>query len=83
MLRDELAGGTDPLQAREAVRSVARRLTVEMLGESDFSMQVVVLQVRSIAVDLLQATGLDRSEANAALPPLHSHDEEDRGQGAG
>ncbi|RCW47092.1 uncharacterized membrane protein YgaE (UPF0421/DUF939 family) [Halopolyspora algeriensis] len=83
LLRDELAGGTDPLQAREAARSVARRSTVEMLGESDFSMQVVVLQVRSITVDLLQATGLSRSEANAALPPLHSHDEEDEKDEAG
>lgn len=76
LLRDELAGGADPLQTREAARAVARRSTVEMLGETDFSMQVVVLQVRSIAVDLLQATGLSRSEATDALPPLHSHDHE-------
>ncbi|MDR7302158.1 FUSC family protein [Haloactinomyces albus] len=77
LLRDELASGQDALQTREAARSVARRSTVEMLGESDFSMQVVVLQVRSIAVDLLQATGLSRSEATADLPPLHSHADED------
>ncbi|WP_207921955.1 FUSC family protein [Saccharopolyspora terrae] len=71
LLRDELASGKDPLQAREAARSVAKKSTVEMLGEGDFSMQVVVLQVRSIAVDLLQASGLTRTEAVAALPPLH------------
>ncbi|MHA6801608.1 FUSC family protein [Bounagaea algeriensis] len=71
LLRDELASGNDPLQAREATRSVARKSTVELLGEGDYSMQVVVLQVRSIVVDLLQATGLGRAEALAALPALH------------
>lgn len=71
LLRDELASGKDPLQAREAARSVAAKSTVELLGEGDFSMQVVVLQVRSIAVDLLQASGLSRTEAVAVLPPLH------------
>ncbi|MEB3371111.1 FUSC family protein [Saccharopolyspora mangrovi] len=74
LLRDELASGKDPLQARESARSVAKKSTVELLGEGDFSMQVVVLQVRSIAVDLLQASGLTRNEAMAALPPLHPDD---------
>lgn len=77
LLRDELASGNEPLQAREAARSVARRSSVELLGEGDFSMQVVVLQVRSIAVDLLQASGLTRTEAIAALPPLHPRREGD------
>ena len=77
LLRDELAGGVDPLQTREVARSVAKRSTVELLGECHFSMQVVVLQVRSIAVDLLQATGLSRTEAIAALPPLHRGEERD------
>lgn len=71
LLRDELANGTEPLQAREAARAVARKTTTELLGTGDFSMQVVVLQVRSITIDLLQATGLNRPEATAALPPLH------------
>ena len=35
-------------------------------------------QVRSIAVDLLQATGLTRQEATEALPPLHSDRKGDR-----
>lgn len=74
LLRDELASGVEPLQTRDATRAVARRSTVEMLGEGNFSMQVVVLQVRSITVDLLQATGLSRVEATAALPPLHSRE---------
>ncbi|WP_460958594.1 FUSC family protein [Parasphingorhabdus pacifica] len=72
LLRDELASGTEPLQAREATRVVARKSSVGLLGDGDFSMQVVVLQVRSIAVDLLQATGLNRTEAISTLPPLHA-----------
>lgn len=79
LLRDELASGLEPLQAREAARVVARKSSVELLGEGDFSMQVVVMQVRSIAVDLLQATGLNRSEAISALPPLHAEESEERG----
>jgi uncharacterized membrane protein YgaE (UPF0421/DUF939 family) len=71
LLRDELAGGADPAQARESARQVAKKSTVELLRGDDFSIQVVVLQVRSIAVDLLRATGLSRTEAQAALPPLH------------
>lgn len=75
LLRDELASGEEPLQARDVARAVANRSTVELLGTGDFSMQVVVLQVRSIAVDLLQASGLSRTEAIEALPPLHSPDD--------
>ncbi|WP_435544785.1 FUSC family protein [Actinopolyspora sp. H202] len=77
LLRDELADGSEPLRTREAARSVARRTTVRLVSETDFSMQVVVLQIRSITVDLLQATGLSRSEALASLPPLHPESGED------
>lgn len=70
LLRDELAAGRDPLGARDAARAVARKTTVELIGEGHFSMDVVVLQVRSITVDLLQATGLSRNESITALPPL-------------
>lgn len=76
LLRDELAVGSEPLRTREAARSVAKRTTVRLLSDTDYSMQVVVLQLRSIAVDLLQATGLDRSEALAVLPSLHPDDED-------
>lgn len=76
LLRDELASGVDPAQTRELARGAAEEATVEMFSEGDFSMQVVVLQVRSIAVDLLQASGLSRIEANEALPALHRDDDE-------
>jgi uncharacterized membrane protein YgaE (UPF0421/DUF939 family) len=71
LLRDELASGAELTQARASARSAAKRATVELLHDGDFSMQAVVLQVRSIAVDLLQATGMSRTEALGTLPPLH------------
>ncbi|KAA2260166.1 aromatic acid exporter family protein [Solihabitans fulvus] len=69
-LRTELAEGAEPTKARAAVRDAARATTAATLGGGGFSMRVVLAQIRSVAVDLLQATGLSRSEATAALPPL-------------
>jgi hypothetical protein len=69
-LRAELEKGTTAQQTREAVRDAARQLTARRLGGDGFSSKVVLAQIRSIAVDLLQATGLNRSEAVEALPPL-------------
>lgn len=74
-LQDDLANGIDPLRSREAARGVAEKSTVDLLGDGDFSMQVVVLQVRSIVVDLLQASGLSRVDATEALPPLHTDED--------
>jgi uncharacterized membrane protein YgaE (UPF0421/DUF939 family) len=70
LLRDELAEGERPLQARDAVRRVAEAASDALLNEGGFSIRVVVAQLRSIAVDLLQATGLSRDEAVATLPSL-------------
>lgn len=69
-LRGELEKGAEPKLTREAVRDAARVLTARRLGGDGFSSKVVLAQIRSVAVDLLQATGLSRSEAMEALPPL-------------
>ena len=69
-LRAELEKGKTPQQTRQAVRDAARQLTARRLGGDGFSSKVVLAQIRSIAVDLLQATGLNRAEAMEALPPL-------------
>ncbi|MFS8098291.1 FUSC family protein [Lentzea alba] len=69
-LKAELEKGKEPKQTREAVRNAARVLTARRLGGDGFSSKVVLAQIRSVAVDLLQATGLSRSEAMEALPPL-------------
>lgn len=69
-LKGELEKGAEPKLTREAVRDAARHLTARRLGGDGFSSKVVLAQIRSVAVDLLQATGLNRSEAMEALPPL-------------
>ncbi|GAA0226460.1 aromatic acid exporter family protein [Saccharothrix mutabilis subsp. mutabilis] len=70
VLRAELARGEEPRRARAAVRDAAAVATARQLGGEGFSTKVVLAQVRSVAVDLLQATGLTRAEAVEALPPL-------------
>ncbi|MEV0613129.1 FUSC family protein [Nonomuraea sp. NPDC050404] len=67
LLRDELAAGEPPERAARAILSVASRQETTRWG---FSADVMIAQLRSIIVDLLQATGTEREEAVAALPPL-------------
>ncbi|MFD7657981.1 aromatic acid exporter family protein [Actinosynnema sp. NPDC059797] len=69
LLRTELGRGEEPKRARTAVCEAARA-TTQQLGGEGFSTRVVLAQVRSVAVDLLQATGLSRAEAAESLPPL-------------
>jgi uncharacterized membrane protein YgaE (UPF0421/DUF939 family) len=74
LLREELALGHEPDRAREAILAVAsRQVTDERWG---FSAGVMVAQYRSIVVDLLQASGGDREQAMAALPPLDTGEED-------
>ncbi len=55
---------------REALRGAARSVDNDSLAHSGFSAQVVAAQLRSVAVDLLQATGLRHDEARANLPTI-------------
>ncbi|TWP53038.1 aromatic acid exporter family protein [Lentzea tibetensis] len=70
MLRTELSRGVTPVETRKAIRDAAQYLTARHLGGDGFSTKVVLAQIRSIAVDLLQATGLSRAEAAESLPSL-------------
>lgn len=63
-----LAGDGDPAGVREKIRTAAK--TVDDLDHVGFSAQVVTAQLRSIAVDLLQATGLDHEQARGFLPTM-------------
>lgn len=67
LLCDELAQGGSPRKACMAVLTVASRQGSERWG---FSADVMIAQLRSIIVDLLEATGTGRGEALSALPPL-------------
>lgn len=68
LLQLELRAGREPVLARQALLAVAGRERPKNLG---FSANVTIAQLRSIAVDLLQATGMDHETASAALSPLN------------
>lgn len=63
LARDELAA-----EVRPALLAIGRG-TAEVERSADLSADVVLAQIRSIVVDLLQLTGLDTLEATDALPP--------------
>jgi fusaric acid resistance family protein len=65
---DVLAKDDSPLEVREVVREAV--YSVDHLEHAGFSAQVVTAQLRSVAVDLLQATGLRHDEARAVLPQM-------------
>ncbi|GAA0913070.1 FUSC family protein [Nonomuraea longicatena] len=67
LLQLELGAGRDPALARQALLAVAAR---QRPAGVTFSTDVITAQLRSIVVDLLQATGVDHDEASASLPPL-------------
>ncbi|WP_433346040.1 FUSC family protein [Microtetraspora malaysiensis] len=67
LLQLELGAGREPMLARQALLAVAARERPKNLG---FSANVALAQLRSIAVDLLEATGMDHDAASAALRPL-------------
>jgi len=69
-LTAELTRKGDPVRARQPVLDVVRHAKVmsdeaaPLLGESE---RVLVAQLRSIALDLLQGTGMGREEARLAM----------------
>ena len=69
-LTAELTREGDPVRARQPVLDVVRHAKVmsdeaaPLLGESE---RVLVAQLRSIALDLLQGTGMGREEARVAM----------------
>ncbi|MDX6744819.1 FUSC family protein [Actinocorallia sp. A-T 12471] len=67
-LRDELIAGGTPLLTRRVLRRTAARLDPVPLPPLGFSAHVVLAQLRSLAVDLLEATGAEHEEALAAFP---------------
>jgi uncharacterized membrane protein YgaE (UPF0421/DUF939 family) len=60
-----------PADARAALRAAGSTVDTELLSHSGFSTQVVAAQLRSMTVDLLQATGLRHDEARALLPAIN------------
>ncbi|MEV4187402.1 FUSC family protein [Streptosporangium canum] len=73
LLQLELGAGREPMLARQALLALAARERPKNLG---FSANVIIAQLRSIAVDLLEATGMDHDAASATLTPLNEPSEE-------
>jgi uncharacterized membrane protein YgaE (UPF0421/DUF939 family) len=67
-MADELASGERALHVREALLRIGAG-TAQVERVADLSADVVLAQIRSIIVDLLQITGMDVLEATDALPP--------------
>jgi uncharacterized membrane protein YgaE (UPF0421/DUF939 family) len=65
-----LAKDGDPAEVRDAIQDAANTVDADDLDHVGFSAQVVTAQLRSIAVDLLQATGLDHEQARGSLPSM-------------
>lgn len=63
-------GDADLDDVRERIRAAATSVGAEGLADTGFSARVVTAQLRSIAVDLLQATGLDHEKARGFLPSM-------------
>jgi len=67
-LADELAADRMPAAGRRSLLAIGQA-TAEVERVADLSAEVVLAQIRSIIVDLLQITGMDVLEATDALPP--------------
>jgi uncharacterized membrane protein YgaE (UPF0421/DUF939 family) len=68
LLAENLGGATSAVRA--ALRDAASTVDADSLAHGGFSGQVIAAQLRSVAVDLLQATGLRHDEARALLPTI-------------
>jgi uncharacterized membrane protein YgaE (UPF0421/DUF939 family) len=66
-LRDDLAAGNEPVRARELTLAAVRLAADMYRAGVGFSGGVVVAQIRTIATDLLLATGLPRPVVEKAI----------------
>jgi uncharacterized membrane protein YgaE (UPF0421/DUF939 family) len=67
VIAEEFAAGRLPVAAREALTDIAEQTAIQTL-RGGLSAAVVLGQVRSIVVDLLQLTGLPPDEARRLMP---------------
>ncbi|MFF0608934.1 aromatic acid exporter family protein [Nocardia tengchongensis] len=63
----------DPAEATRALRSVGKGATKDLVDGAGLSAHVVLAQLRSIVVDLMQVCGVRRLSAMALLPPTVPH----------
>ena len=65
-----LANDGEVADVRDTILTAAKTFDAGDLEHTGFSARVVTAQLRSIAVDLLQATGLDHERARGFLPSM-------------
>lgn len=70
LLQRDLSHAAEPTEARASAVAAADLATEALDQTGGFAGQVVVAQARSMAVDLLRASGLDRDDAARLLPSL-------------
>ncbi|MGC2939290.1 MULTISPECIES: FUSC family protein [unclassified Brevibacterium] len=74
-----LRRGTDRSLAEAALSEAASALDPRAKPDWDIHDESLVLLLRTVAVDLLQAAGLTRDEAQSRLPPLEAEADTDDG----
>lgn len=79
LLRLDLESGATPAEARASAVAAAEMATEALDQTGGFAGQVVVAQVRTIAFDLLRATGVDRERAHTLMPSIPSSPSEPGG----
>jgi hypothetical protein len=70
---DETRRGRSPQRLREAVVAAAAGLDADLAGAS-WQPRAYVLLLRSMTIDVLQACGLPRDAARAAMPSIEGFD---------
>ncbi|WP_203417117.1 FUSC family protein [Jiangella ureilytica] len=70
LLRIDLERDDEPREARVSAVEAARMATEALEHTGGFAGQIVIAQIRSLAVDVLLATGLTRDEVLSLLPGL-------------
>jgi uncharacterized membrane protein YgaE (UPF0421/DUF939 family) len=68
LIADEFAAGRLPVAARDVLADIGQQTAIQTL-QGGLSAAVVLAQVRSIVVDLLQLSGLTAAEARELMPP--------------
>jgi uncharacterized membrane protein YgaE (UPF0421/DUF939 family) len=71
VIESELRQGRMPIAARDPLVAVAQA-SAAVPRSQELSAEVILAQVRSIVVDLLQAVGVDGDDALALVPPMAS-----------
>jgi uncharacterized membrane protein YgaE (UPF0421/DUF939 family) len=66
----EVIGDDDLTAVREKIRAAVTTIGADEVAHTGFSARVVTAQLRSVAVDLLQATGLEHDKARTFLPTM-------------